>query len=87
MTGARATLSFRNAEVIVDGDITKISGELLNIDHLVARLLPQLLVNEGFLQALEVIVAGEVGSSFVQHMTPDEIMAVFERFVPPSELE
>ncbi|HEY5111325.1 MAG TPA: hypothetical protein VII67_03240 [Acidimicrobiales bacterium] len=62
-----------------ENGITTVSGELVNMDELLTALV-EALVKDG---RLAEIVGVQTIADLMEHMTPEELTAILERFVPP----
>jgi len=75
-------LQYRNASFETDGDITTVRGELVNVDELISKIVPALVEDSEFQDLLLTVISARL----LEHMTPEEVMSVFERFVPPADI-
>lgn len=71
-----SVLRFRNATTTVEGDVTTVKGESLNVDE-IARLLAS---NEEFFQKILTALGIEYDLSALEHMSTEQAAKIIEFF-------
>ena len=77
------TLRFRNPIITIEGDVTTVTGDLINEHELMQQIVEGLVSDPDVLGDLTNKVGSKLDSELYEAMTEEEITAVWSRFLPP----